>query len=141
MLFHGWILHETAKHHSTRNFTSSHTSTGAQTSLMYEKIIGPEARKRMQDIREPISVAVRTSSLVANDAIGIEKKIADLFQMLVGIWLLPNDLIEDPTSRWLRQYLTDKREHSLYDAWSKVREIAPPTVFSCHQSLLCFQSG
>jgi len=114
-------------------FTSSHTSTVVQTSLMYEKIIGPEARKRMQDIREPISVAVRTSSLVASDARGIEKKIADLFQMLMGIWLLPNDLIEDPTSEWLRQYLTNKREHSLYDAWSKADKIWSVYSFFCWQ--------
>jgi hypothetical protein len=41
--------------------------------------------------------------------------------MLVGIWLLPNDLVEDPTPEWLRIYLTNKDEHVLYDAWSKVR--------------------
>ena len=110
---------------------SSDATDTDNSSRIYLKIIGAEARWRMQEVREPITVAVRTSSLIAPEAQGVEKKVARLLEMLVGIWLLPNDLVENPTHEWLRSYLTDPNENGLYTAWSKADKVWSIYSFFC----------
>jgi hypothetical protein len=100
-------------------------------SNIYLRIIGAEARDRIRKVREPIAVAVRTSSLIAPEVQGVERRIARILELLVGIWLLPNSLEENPTHEWLWSYLTDPEENGLYTAWSKVDKVWSIYSFFC----------
>lgn len=61
-------------------------------------------------------------SLTGHASEGVDECIADLIELLAGIWLMkigdngfPK---EEPLSAWLKSYLSSPDENSLYDAWS-----------------------
>ena len=91
----------------------------SSSSTLFSKIAGPYAAKLLESLRTPLAMAVHSSSLESVDAAGLESKIADLLEVLTGVWLLPASLKEEPTCEWLRTYLSCEEEHGSYDAWSK----------------------
>lgn len=95
----------------------------SSSSKLFSKFMGHYAAKKLEAIREPFANAVQTSSLVGHGIAGLESKLADLMEILSGVWLLPTSYKEQPTHEWLKVYLSDKHEHGLYEAWDSKDKI------------------
>jgi len=53
--------------------------------------------------------------------VGVDDEIADLMELLSGIWLMKIGITgfkEEPLPAWLKNYLIDPKENKSYDAWS-----------------------
>ena len=69
-----------------------------------------------------MQAALKSDSLTGHDSEGVDESIAELMELLSGIWLMkigdngfPK---EEPLSAWLKSYLSSPDENSFYDAWS-----------------------
>ena len=68
-----------------------------------------------------MKAALDSDSLTGHDSEGVDECIADLIELLAGIWLMKignSGLKEEPLSAWLKSYLSNPDENGLYDAWS-----------------------
>ena len=94
----------------------------ASTSKIYTKMLGPVAAAKMEEAMMKMKAALDSDSLTGHASEGVDECIADLIELLAGIWLMkigdngfPK---EEPLSAWLKSYLSSPDENSLYDAWS-----------------------
>ena len=94
----------------------------APTSKIYTKMLGPVAAAKMEEAMMKMKAALDSDSLTGYASEGVDECIADLIELLAGIWLMkigdngfPK---EEPLSAWLKSYLSSPDENSFYDAWS-----------------------
>ena len=90
-------------------------------SKIYLLLIGPEAAAKMEATSMMIKAAFHSDSLTGHDSEGVDENIAELMELLSGIWLMKIGDIgfkEEPLSAWLRRYLSNPDENGLYSAWS-----------------------
>ena len=94
------------------------------TSNIYAKMIGPEAAAKMEGASMKMQAALKSDSLTGHDSEGVDESIAELMELLSGIWLMKigdkgfREFKEEPLSAWLKSYLSNPDENGLYDAWS-----------------------
>jgi hypothetical protein len=93
----------------------------ASTSKIYAKMIGAEAAAKMEGASMKMQAALDSDSLTGHDSEGVDESIAELMELLSGIWLMKigaNGFKEEPLSAWLKSYLSNPDENTLYGAWS-----------------------
>ena len=64
--------------------------------------------------------AIKDDGLNGHESVGGDDSIADLMELLSGIWLMQIGLLfkEEPLPAWLKNYLIDPKENESYDAWT-----------------------
>jgi hypothetical protein len=65
--------------------------------------------------------AIKDDGLNGHESVGVDDSIADLMELLSGIWLMQigaTGFKEEPLPAWLKSYLIDPKENESYDAWS-----------------------
>ena len=91
------------------------------TSKVYPKIIGVEAASKMEEAASKMAAAIKGDGLNGHESVGVDDSIADLMELLSGIWLMQigaTGFKEEPLPAWLKSYLIDPKENESYDAWS-----------------------
>ena len=91
------------------------------TSKVYPKIIGAEAASKMEAAAAKLAAAIKDDGLNGHESVGVDDSIADLMELLSGIWLMQigaTGFKEEPLPAWLKSYLIDPKENESYDAWS-----------------------
>jgi hypothetical protein len=91
------------------------------TSKVYPKIIGVEAAANMEEAAAKMAAAIKGDGLNGHESVGVDDSIADLMELLSGIWLMQigaTGFKEEPLPAWLKSYLIDPKENESYDAWS-----------------------
>ena len=89
------------------------------TSKVYPKIIEVEAASKMEEAASKTAAAIKGDGLNGHESVGVDDSIADLMELLSGIWLMKIGITgfkEEPLPAWLKSYLIDPKENESYDA-------------------------
>ena len=88
------------------------------TSRILLKIIGPGPAEKMREAMRKLKAAIEHDSLSGYESDGVGETIAELMELLSGIWLTTGEFKESAESTWLAKYLSEPKENTPYDAWS-----------------------